>query len=96
MSRVDIAEFSDKDIFRIFIAGSIGEAEHAEALLTENAISYALQIKEFGNPGFFISSVKEGVVFYVLSGQRHFCRQLSLANGLKTGLINSEDWKAFG
>lgn len=91
MSRVDIEEFSDKNISRIFIAGNIGEAERAEGLLTENAISYALQIEEFINTGLFSSTVKEGVVFYVISGQRHFCKQLLLANGLKTGLIDDED-----
>jgi len=91
MARVEIEEFSAKDISRIFVAGSIREAERAEALLTENAISYAVQIEEFVNPGFFTGSAKKGVVFYVISGQRDFCRQLLLANGLKTGLIDNED-----
>lgn len=91
MPRVEIAEFTDKNISRIFIAGSIGEAERAEALLTEHAISYALQIEEFFNPGLFTSGAKKGVAFYVLSGQRDSCRRLLFANGLKTGLIDNED-----
>lgn len=91
MSMVDIEEFSAKDISRIFVSGSIREAERAEALLTENGVSYAVQIEGFVNPGFFTSSVKEGVGFYVLSGQSGFCRQLLLANGLKTGLIDNQD-----
>lgn len=91
MSRVDIEEFSDKNISRIFIAGNIREAERVEGLLTENKISYTLQIEEFINTGLFSSTVKEGVVFYVISGQRDFCKQLLLANGLKTGLIDDED-----
>ena len=40
--RVEVDEFSDKDISRIFVPGSIREAEWAEAILTENAISYAV------------------------------------------------------
>jgi len=91
MSRVEIEEFSAKEISRIFVAGSIREAERVEALLTENAISYAVQIEEFLNSGLFTNSVREGMVFYVLSGQRVFCKQLLLTNGLKTGLIDNED-----
>ena len=91
MSRVDITDFSDKEISRIFIAASIGEAERVESLLTENAITYAVQIEDFVKPGLFTTSVNEGVAFYVLSRQHDFCRQLLFAKGLKTGLIENED-----
>jgi hypothetical protein len=50
MSRVEFNEFSAKDISRIFVAASIREAERAEALLTENDISYAVQFEEFFKP----------------------------------------------
>jgi hypothetical protein len=91
MARVEIEEFSGKDISRLFVAGSIREAERAEVLLSENAISYAVEIEDFINPGFFSSSIKKGVVFYVLSGQYDFCRSVLLTNGLKSGLVDNKD-----
>jgi len=90
MPRVEIEEFSDKDISRIYIAGTIEEAERAEALLSENGISFAVQIEEFMGPGLLTSSLKHGWSFYVVSGQADFSRRLFLQNGLETGLIDDD------
>lgn len=91
MPRIDIEDFSDKDISRFFIASNIGEAERAESLLTENGLSYAVENEEFIKASLFSTGTMEGVAFYVLSGQRDFCRKLFLANGLVAGLLDIED-----
>ncbi len=88
MARVEMTEFSDKETSRIFIAGSLREAERAEQLLSAHGISYAIEIEEFVNPGFFPSGVMEGVAFYVLSSQRDLCKALFHENGLSRGWID--------
>ena len=87
MARVEIEDFSDKDISRIFMARNIREAERAETLLHENGISCAVQMEEFVGPGLFTISAKNGVAFYVLCGQPDFCRNLFFRNDLKSGWI---------
>jgi hypothetical protein len=87
MARIEIEDFSDKDISRIFIARNIREAETAETLLHENGISYTIQMEEFVGPGLFTIGAKNGLAFYVLSGQRDFCRDLFFRNDLKSGWI---------
>ncbi len=82
-----MTEFSDKETSRIFIAGSLREAERAERLLSTHGVSYAIEIEEFVNPGFFPSGVMEGVAFYVLSSQRDLCKSLFDENGLSKGWI---------
>jgi hypothetical protein len=89
LARVEITEFSDKQSSRIFIAGSLREAERAEKLLTENAISYTIEIEEFVKPGLFSSGVMEGVAFYVLSSQRDLCKVLFYDNGPFEGMDRS-------
>jgi hypothetical protein len=91
MARIEIEDFSDKDISRIFIARNIREAERAEMLLRENGISYAVEIEEFVGAGPFAISAKNGVAFYVLSGERNFCRDLFFRNHLKSGWIGDTD-----
>jgi hypothetical protein len=60
-------------------------------LLQENGITYAFQIEEFVGPELFTISAKKGVAFYVLSGQRDFCRDLFFRNELKSGWIDDID-----
>jgi hypothetical protein len=91
MARIEIDEFSHKDIARIFIAGRIREAERAETLLTENGVPYAVQIEEFFEGGLLSVGVRKGAAFYILSSQRDFCRRLFFENGLKTGWIDEEE-----
>ena len=91
MAKIEIEDFSGKDISRIFIARNIREAERAEKLLEENGVSYAVQIEEFVGPGLLTISAKNGVAFYVLSSQHDFCRDLFFRNDLKSGWIDEID-----
>lgn len=91
MARIEIDEFSGKEIARIFIAAKIREAERAEKLLTERDVSYAVQIEEFFGGGFLSGGARKGAAFYILSSQRDFCKGLFFENGLKDGWIDEED-----
>ena len=88
MGRIDIEDFSDKDISRIFIAASIKEAESAEDTLTQNGIDYAISLEPFMQG--ILGSERDGIVFYVLSEQALYCRELLESKGLSSGIIVEE------
>jgi hypothetical protein len=88
MARIEIENFSDKDISRIFIAGSIKEAESAEDILTQNGIDYAISLEPYTR--LFFGTERKGIAFYVLSGQASHCRTLFESKGLSSGLTVEE------
>ena len=88
MGRLEIEYFSDKDISRIFIAGSIKETESAEDILTRNGIDYAISLEPYTR--LFFGTEREGIAFYVLSGQASYCRKLLASKGLSQGLVVEE------
>jgi hypothetical protein len=88
MARIEIEDFSDKKISRIFIAASIKEAESAEDILTQNAIDYAISLEPYTR--MFFGTQREGLAFYVLSGQSQYCRNLLASKGLSRGLMAEE------
>ena len=88
MGQIEIENFSDKDVSRIFIAASIKEAEAAEDILTQNGIDYAISLEPYTR--MFFGTEREGVAFYVLSGQATHCRNLLASRGLSQGLIIEE------
>ena len=91
MARIEIEEFSGKEISRIFIARSIREADKVERLLEENGISYAVQIEEFVSSGLLTVSTRKGAACYVSSSHHDFCRDLFFKNNLKKGWIDETD-----
>ena len=88
MGRIEIEYFSDKSISRIFIADSIERAEVIEDILTENGIDYAVSLEQFLD-GILLSE-RNGIAFYVLSGQESFCRKLLTTKGMSFGLTVEE------
>jgi hypothetical protein len=88
MGRVEIENFSDKDISRIFIAASIKEADSAEDILTQIGIDYAISLEPYTR--MFFGTERKGIAFYVLSGQALYCRTLFQTKGLSSGLTIEE------
>jgi len=88
MGRIDIENFSNKDVLRIFIAASIKETESAEDILTQNGIEYAISLEPFMQG--ILGSERDGIAFYVLSRQASFCKKLLESKGLSSGLIIEE------
>ena len=66
MPRIEIEDFSDKNISRIFMAASIKEAEFVEDILTQDGIDYSVSLEPFVQGVF--ASERNGIAFYVLSG----------------------------
>ncbi len=88
MGRVEFENFSDKDISRIFIAGSIRETESAEDILTQNGIDYAISLETYTR--LFFGTERQGIAFYVFSSQASYCRELLASKGLSQGLVVEE------
>lgn len=72
----------------VFIAGSVREAERAEAALTAAAVDYCLEAEDFTQG--ILSSRRTGVGFYVIEGQAAFARSQLVKADLKSGLIEAD------
>jgi hypothetical protein len=88
MGRIELEEFTDKVISRIFIADSVKKAEITEDILTENNIDYAVALEPFVE--ILAIAERNGIAFYVLSGQADYCRKLLASKGLSSGLTVEE------
>ena len=86
MARVSLEDFGDKEVGRIYIAGTLGEARRVEAILTGNGIHYAVEVEPYMRFSIF-SSEQKGASFYVISSQADFCRRILREAGLKVGII---------
>jgi hypothetical protein len=87
MPRVEFEGRSEQEIARIYIAGSVAEAEAVEILLSEHGMDYSIELEEFIRSGFnLLSSTHVGATFYVLSDQAEFCRTLLKGKGLTSGI----------
>lgn len=87
MGKIEIEDFAEKNISRIFMAAKIREAELVEKILTEEGIDYAIELEPYLQAGFVVVSELNGAAFYVLSGQGQYCRNLLASRGLSSGLV---------
>jgi hypothetical protein len=88
MALVDPATFDDKEVALVYIAGRLSEGKRVEQVLSENAIDYAVDVEPFESRVLGILTIeREGVGFYVFSGQAAFCRRVLRAAGLVQGLV---------
>lgn len=91
MAMVDPEDFAGKEVARVYIAGRLSEAQQVEKTLSENGVNYAVDAEPFeiyilG----ILPSRYEGLAFYVLSSQAHFCREILRRSQLVTGLVEEE------
>ena len=59
-----------------------------EDILTQDGIDYSVSLEPFVQ-GVFVSE-RNGIAFYVLSGQASYCRKLLESKGLSSGLTVDE------
>ena len=92
MARVDLGQFLDKELSRVYIAGGLMEATLVECILTRHAIDYAVEVEPYYKPLPTLFSLGEyaGAAFYVLSAQAPFARSMLLAAGLRAGIQDDE------
>jgi hypothetical protein len=91
MALVDPERFDDQDIAMVYVAGRLKEGKRVEAVLSANAIDYAVDIERFQSRVLGILPVEyEGVGFYVRADQADFCRSVLRAAGLLQGLVEED------
>jgi hypothetical protein len=91
MALVDPESFAGKEVARVYIAGRLSEAKRVEQTLSENGIDYTVDAEPFEVRILgILPSQYEGLVFYVPSGQAHFCREILRQAKLVTGLVEEE------
>jgi hypothetical protein len=78
----------DKSLALVFIAGSIREAERAEAALTASGIDYCFDSEEFAQG--ILLSPRTGVGFYVIEGQAPSARHQLAKAELQPGVIDTD------
>lgn len=90
MALVDLEDFGDKEMKRVFIASSREQTERVKELLDDEQIDYAINIEPYSPvTGLIMSaSEKQGVAFYVLARQSDHCRNIIKSHGLDAGIHN--------
>ncbi len=86
MSRQEREALRDKSLVLVFIAGTIREAERAEAALTAAGINYCFDAEEF-TQGILLSP-RAGVGFYVIEGQAPLARDRLAKAELQSGVVD--------
>jgi hypothetical protein len=89
MARLQIENFPEQDISRIFVAVNLKEAEAVEIVLSVQGIDYAVEIESYVRLS-LLSSEVSGAVFYVSSAQSSFCRGLLQKAGYGSGVVEED------
>ena len=79
MARLDSDAFSGKTLVLVCIAGTLREAERAEAALASAGIDYCLGAEDF-----------DGVGFYVVEGRASLARYELAEAQLQSGIIDAD------
>lgn len=91
MPRLDLEDFTDKELSRIYIADRLAEAKNVESTLTEHDIDYAVEVEPFRKIVLGVLPIENpGAAFYVLAGQALIARKALFAAGLRIGLQDEE------
>lgn len=92
MARFTQEDFSGKDVSRLYVAAKLKEAKRVEDVLNKSGIDYMVEVEPFQKVSFLLFAAEyQGAVFYVLSGQLDFCKDLLLREGLSEGLVGDSD-----
>ena len=90
MARLELDDFGDKEIARIYFAARLSEAQRVETELNKHNIDYAIEVEQYLAPHVVWPSEHSGAAFYVISGQADFCSQVLNSAGLTAGLLEEE------
>ena len=88
MARLDSDAFSGKTLVLVCIAGTVREAERAEAALASAGIDYCLGAEDFDQG--ILSSTRTGVGFYVVEGRASLARYELAEAQLQSGIIEAD------
>ena len=86
MARVEPEALANHEVARVYIAGTLAEAQQVEALLGGNGVNYVVQVEQYRAGILF--GPRNGAAFYVTDSQATFCRQQLTAAGFRRGLLD--------
>jgi len=88
MPRVPMDSFAEgTEIVRVYLAGSLREAERVEAVLDAAAVEYAPEPERYGVPGSLGLWQRTGVGFWVLADRLDPAADALERAGLTSGLV---------
>jgi len=92
MPRFALEYFNDAEISRVYLAARLVETKRVEKILDANGIDYAIEVEPYKVVLVIIGFGEyKGAAFYVLSGQREFCRRILAEAGLTSGLLKDDE-----
>ncbi|HEY2990407.1 MAG TPA: hypothetical protein VGL11_22015 [Candidatus Binatia bacterium] len=92
MARIDLDDFGEKELSRIYLAGRLAEAKRVEKILSTHGVDYAVEVEPYVTSfAIFSSGEYKGASFYVLSGQAEFSRRVLSEAGLTSGVLNDSE-----
>ena len=89
MARVEPEALSHRELSRVFIAGTLAEAQRVEEMLSVNGVDYVVRVEPFRASLFF--SPRNGAAFYVTREQAEYCRTHLTDAGLGRGVLGDAD-----
>ena len=84
MTRVEPEALENHELARVYLAGTLAEAQQVEGLLTGTGVDYVVKVEPFRTSLFF--GVRNGAAFYVADGQADYCRSHLAAAGMAYGV----------
>ena len=91
MVRVDSDALSHRELSRVFIAGTLREAQQVEELLTVSGVDYVVQVEPYRASLFF--GPRYGAAFFVGAEQADYCRFHLNAKGFSRGVLEDESYQ---
>ena len=91
MGRIEIDDFGDKEVARIYLAAGLGEAQMVEVELSNHGIDYAVEVERYMATAVFWVSEYAGAAFYIAAEQIDFCDRVLREAGLVSGLMEKQD-----
>ena len=86
MGKVEADALGHDELERVYIAGTLAEAQDVEALLTGNGVDYVVQVEPYRASILF--GPRHGAAFYVSAVQAAYCREHLIASGFERGVLD--------
>src|SRR5437763_1191941 len=87
MARIDLDDFHDDPLTRIYLAAYLKEAKQVEDVLTQHGIDYAVEVESYIKRFFAIFDAEyHGAGFFVRVAHANFARNMLREAGLSAGI----------
>jgi hypothetical protein len=87
MARIDIEDFHEDALARVYLAATLHEAKHVEEVLTQNGIDYTVEVESYLKRFLAIFDAEyQGAGFFVRAAHANFARNMLHEAGLKAGI----------